>query len=51
MPATTQAKHPKGYIINFFEDTHKYTSEINAANFLNIKRKKCNFPVFVFCIR
>jgi ATP-dependent exoDNAse (exonuclease V) beta subunit len=30
MPATTQAKHPKGYIINFFEDTHKYTSEING---------------------
>lgn len=29
MPASSTAKHPKGYIIDFFEDTHKYISIIN----------------------
>lgn len=24
MPGTSKAKNPKGYYIEFFEDTHKY---------------------------
>lgn len=30
MPGTSRAKHPKGYEIEFFEDTHKYVSVING---------------------
>ena len=30
MPGTSKAKHPKGITIEFFEDTHKYTSMING---------------------
>lgn len=30
MPGSSKAKHPRGYIINFFEDTHKYVSTIDG---------------------
>lgn len=30
MPGSSKAKHPKGYVIEFFEDSHKYVSTING---------------------
>ena len=30
MPGSSKAKHPKGYTIEFFEDSHKYISIING---------------------
>lgn len=30
MPGSSKAKHPKGYEIEFFEDSHKYISEIDG---------------------
>lgn len=30
MPGSSKAKHPKGHIIEFFEDTHKYVSVIDG---------------------
>lgn len=30
MPGSSKAKHPKGYEIEFFEDSHKYVSYING---------------------
>lgn len=30
MPASSKAKHPKGYTIEFFEDTHQYLSTIDG---------------------
>lgn len=32
MPGTSKAKHPKGYEIEFFEDTHTYKSTINGRD-------------------
>ena len=32
MPGTSRAKHPKGYVIDFFEDTHKYVSTIDGQD-------------------
>jgi hypothetical protein len=30
MPGTSKAKNPKGYEIEFFEDTHKYITILNG---------------------
>lgn len=30
MPGSSKAKHPKGYIVEFFEDSHKYISYIDG---------------------
>ena len=32
MPGSSRAQHPKGYTIEFFEDTHKYVSTIDGKD-------------------
>lgn len=36
MPGSSKAKHPQGWSIEFFEDTHKYVSYINGEEIIYI---------------